>query len=189
MERVAETRALAPLPFQPASDPMNEAAQPRREPLRANITPEDNAEQMATAHRSWRRLFLDTLAETSNVSEAARIAGVRPARPYKLRRNDPEFARQWNAALLEGYEHLELETLHRLRAGTGKDDPKFDIANALRLLALHKDAVARTRALRDDEDEEAILTSLDTKIEQMRAREMAAAALLADTGTSTDDAA
>lgn len=168
---------------------MNEAAQPRREPLRASTTPEKSAVSKASADQHWRRLFLDALAETSNVSEAARIAGVHPARPYKIRRNDPEFARQWNAALLEGYEHLELETLHRLRAGTGKDDPKFDIANALRLLALHKDAAARQRAMRDDEDEEAILASLDAKIEQMRAREMAAVALMDGESGATDAAA
>ena len=70
--------------------------------------------------------------------------------------------------------------------GTGKDDPKFDIGNALRLLALHKETVARERALRDDEDEDAILASLDAKIEAMRAREEEAARLLIEAAPQDD---
>lgn len=123
--------------------------------------------------RHWRGLFLDTLAETSNVSEAARMSGASTSRAYKTRRLDPEFRAAWNAALLEGYEHLEMETLHRLRAGTGKDDNKFDIANALRLLTLHRDTVAHQRALQDEVDEESVLESLNAKIDLMRQRDAA----------------
>ena len=45
-------------------------------------------------NRHWRGLFLDCLAETSNVSEAARSAGINPSRAYKIRREEPDFARQ-----------------------------------------------------------------------------------------------
>ena len=121
--------------------------------------------------RHWRGLFFDTLAETSNVSEAARKAGASTSRAYKTRRLDADFREQWNAALMEGYEHLEMETLHRLRAGMGKDDNKFDIANALRLLTLHRETVARHRALREEEDEESVLESLNAKIDLMRQRD------------------
>lgn len=121
--------------------------------------------------RHWRGLFLDTLAETSNVSEAARMSGASTSRAYKTRRLDAEFREQWNAALMEGYEHLELETLHRLRAGTGKDENKFDIANALRLLTLHRETVARHRAMSVEEDEESVLESLNAKIDLMRQRD------------------
>ncbi|HSG33610.1 MAG TPA: hypothetical protein VLA37_03685 [Sphingomonadaceae bacterium] len=129
-----------------------------------------------TAH--WRKGFLEALAESSNVKAAAVQANILPQTAYRLRRADTAFRTQWYEALLEGYEHLEMETLHRLRMGTAKDDPKFDIANALRLLALHKETVARERALREDEDEDAILASLDAKIEAMRAREEEAARIL-----------
>ncbi|MCL6249811.1 hypothetical protein M3P36_01940 [Altererythrobacter sp. KTW20L] len=98
--------------------------------------------------RHWRGLFLDTLAETSNVSAAAREAGINPSRAYKVRREEPAFRAKWYEALLEGYELLELETLHRLRMGVdaGKEDRKFDIANALRILMMHRETVARERA-------------------------------------------
>lgn len=126
----------------------------------------------------WRRQFLDTLAETSNVSEAARACNIRPTRAYKVRREEAEFRREWHDALLEGYEHLEMETLHRLRMGTGKDDNKFDIANALRLLMLHRETVARERALRGADDEESVLASLNAKIDAMREREAAVKQML-----------
>lgn len=66
-------------------------------------------------NRHWRADFLDCLAETSNVSEAARTAGINSGRAYKVRREEPEFARAWLRALWEGYVHLELEVLRRLR--------------------------------------------------------------------------
>jgi hypothetical protein len=123
--------------------------------------------------RHWRTLFLDTLAETSNVSAAARKAGVNPSRAYKVRREEPGFAAKWGDALLEGYKHLEMETLHRLRMGvdSGKEDRKFDIANALRLLTLHRETVAREKAVRGHMDEDEVLASLNAKIDAMRACE------------------
>lgn len=119
----------------------------------------------------WRKPFLEALAETSNVTAAAARANVPAGTAYKTRRTTPEFRAQWNAALLEGYEHLEMETLHRLRMGVDKDGPRVDLANTLRLLALHKDTVVHARAVREGEDEDAILASLDAKIDAWRARQ------------------
>jgi hypothetical protein len=135
------------------------------------IRPQQKEGETGKLDKHWRSLFLDALAETSNVSEAARIAGINPSRAYKVRRFEPAFRQAWYAALLEGYEHLELETLHRLRMGTAKDEAKFDASNALRLLMLHKDTVARERALRDAEDEDSVLATLSAKINAMRLRE------------------
>ena len=131
--------------------------------------------------RHWRALFLDTLAETSNVSAAARRAGINPSRAYKVRREEPAFRLKWNAALLEGYEHLEMETLHRLRMGVdgSKDGRKFDVANALRLLTLHRDTVARERAIIGEDDEESVLAELNARLDAMRSREAEVALLLA----------
>lgn len=121
--------------------------------------------------RHWRDLFLDILAETSNVSEAARIAKINPRRAYKIRREEPEFANKWRDALLEGYEHLEMETLHRLRKGTKSGDPKFDITNALRLLMMHRETVARERARRSFSSEAEVRAGIEAKIALMRSRE------------------
>lgn len=153
--------------------------------FRTKVRPEQKTGEKAKLDGHWRALFLDTLAETSNVSEAARVAGVNPRRAYKVRRQEAAFRQQWYAALLEGYEHLELETLHRLRMGVGKDDNKFDIANALRLLMLHKETVARERALRDREDEGSVLATLSAKLNAMREREAEVRQMLAEEGDAT----
>ena len=114
---------------------------------RTKIKPQLKKGEDGPLNRHWRGVFLDYLAETSNVTKAAAEAGISPSRAYKIRREETEFAKQWREALLEGYEHLELETLRRLREGTATDGPKFDIANALRLLTLHRETVARAAAL------------------------------------------
>lgn len=62
-------------------------------------------------HNAWpaksRAAFLDHLAATCNVTEAARSVGVFPATPHRVRRRDPGFAAQWSQALEAGYVTLE----------------------------------------------------------------------------------
>ena len=164
---------------------MTEADRPRRRPVRIEATFDTEKALNTTADAGWKEAFLDKLAETSNVTTAAEAAGVNAARAYRARREDPLFARDWHAALMEGYEHLELETLHRLRMGTAKDDPKFDIANALRILALHRETAARERSGTDSRDEEEVLAAIDAKLERIRARQDNATRILIDEGVST----
>lgn len=141
-------------------------AAPRRPRTKINA---DLAKGEDKSNRHWRAEFLAALAETSNVTAAAVTAGVHPTRPYKVRRLEPEFAREWRGALLEGYENLEMELLQRLRFGEAKDgDVKFDNANALRLLGLHRETVARERAMREDEDIGAVRASIQAKLAQLR---------------------
>lgn len=68
----------------------------------------------------WSKPFLAELAATSNVTAAARKAGISTWTAYEARRSNPEFNRQWQQALCEGYDHLEMELLHRLRTGEVK---------------------------------------------------------------------
>ena len=135
----------------------------------------------AEANPHWQPDFLEALAETSNVSAAAAHARVDKRLAYAQRRGDKDFARLWGAALLEGYEHLEMELLGYLR----DPDParKMDVANALRLLAAHKETAARERATRNREDEAEVLASLKQKISSMRQRREAAQRLLSENVT------
>ena len=126
-------------------------------------------------------MFLAELAATSNVSAAARKAGVSTARVYEARRGNPEFYRRWQVALGEGYELLELALLQRLRegeikpaAGARKGVRTFDNATALRLLAAHRESATRARAVEDHHNAEVILTAIDAKLERMRQRSLAA---------------
>ncbi len=120
------------------------------------------------ASRYWRDYFLEKLAETSNVTASADHARITPSRAYQARREDPDFARAWLAALYEGYQHLELEVLGFLRCQ--EPDRKFDVANAIRLLAAHRATIAQERAAIDDQDEQTVLNSIDAMIDEMRER-------------------
>jgi hypothetical protein len=123
-------------------------------------------------NNNWRRLFLDHLAESSNVSASADKAGISASRAYKVRREEAEFARQWLVALAEGYLHLEMEVVRRLREGDAKtgDDGKFDFANAIRLLAAHRDNAAHGASAVRDVSAAEVRASIDRKIEDIRKR-------------------
>lgn len=135
----------------------------------------------------WSKAFLGELAATSNVSAAARKAGIATGTAYELRRLNPEFNRAWQEALSEGYDHLEMELLQRLRSGEVKPASgakrgvrAFDNATAFRLLAAHREAAGRQRAIRTHEDTEAIIQSINAKLETMRQRRLAASQQVID---------
>ena len=155
--------------------------------------------QVAASRRDsfagWSRIFLSELAATSNVSAAARKAGVLPSRAYDERRSNAEFNRKWQVALCEGYEHLEMELLRRLREGEVKPATgakrgvrAYDNATALRLLNAHRESAAKERAIRDNDDAEAILDSINAKLDRMRERMQSAAARDAEGHDATDAA-
>ncbi len=74
-----------------------------------------------------KKLFLKALAETGVVGHAARVASPHAKRPnttfYDWRREDPEFADQWDEALEEAISSAEVEL--RRRAVDGWEEPIF----------------------------------------------------------------
>jgi hypothetical protein len=140
----------------------------KRDPARTNAPTKSSA----STDRNWRGRFLDHLAETSNVTRSAEHAGVDVSRVYRLRRAQPDFARQWQVALSEGYSHLEMEVLRRLREGNFKttDNEKFDFANAIRLLAAHRDSATVGQSRERDVSAAEVRASIDRKIEEIRHR-------------------
>lgn len=144
-----------------------------------------------TPFAKWSKKFLSELAATSNVSAAARKAGVCTGTAYEARRSNAEFNRAWQRALAEGYDHLEMDLLRRLRegeikpaAGAKRGIRTFDNATALRLLAAHKEAATRQRAIRTHEESEAIVQSINEKLGKMRERRLAAEAAAGSTSTA-----
>lgn len=118
----------------------------------------------------WREKFIEVLAESSNVTKAAKAAGKDTATVYKQRTRDPEFAQKWLEALWEGYVHLEMEVLRRLREGeqqTGEGD-KYDFANAIRLLTAHRENAAKAQAAQRNVSAAEVRASIDRKIELIR---------------------
>ncbi len=135
------------------------------------------------AKRNWERIFLNELAETSNVKAATQAAGISQSLVYKTRREQPDFARRWYQALAEGYDNLEMEMLGRLRAGRLEDldeagqKRKFDIGTAFRCLIAHRDTVAREKGRRTLDGELTTMQAINAKIDIIRERERRAAAL------------
>jgi hypothetical protein len=102
------------------------------------------------------RLFLETLAATSNVSASCKAAKVSDTSVYRRRSTDATFAAAWMAALCEGFARLEMELLHRALSGVPKQTVggdgrrtttrEFSERLALGLLAHHGKTVAEERA-------------------------------------------
>lgn len=129
--------------------------------------------------RSWRRLFVIALGQSSDIGFACKVAGVAVELAYSARREEPDFAIAWRRALLEGYENLELETLFFLRTGKAPyAEGKFDVLNAIRLIKGQADAAARERAAREEDDEQEVLDSIDRMLDGMRERAAANTAIL-----------
>lgn len=129
----------------------------------------------AATEKRWRPVFLAQLAQTSNVTAAANAAGVPVARVYAERRKDPAFYQAWQVALCEGYEHLEMALLQRLRdgeikpaSGAKRGVRVFDNATALRLLTVHRDSASRQQALRESQDAAVILDRINARIDRLR---------------------
>lgn len=168
---------------------MSMAITPRPRRVRTKIAPFMKEGEAGNLNRHWRAVFLSTLAETSNVTRAAEKAGVTAARAYYIRRCEPEFERAWFAALCEGYDHLEMEVLRRLRdcdfaTGTGG---RYDFGAALRILAAHRSSIGHHRAEMRNEDEEAILASIDSTLDRILKREEAAKELFGQRAKSKSD--
>lgn len=77
----------------------------------------------SAARTRKKRLFLKALAETGNVSEAARKARLDRSNAYQIKRQDPAFAAAWDDALDMAVDQLEAEA--RSRAVEGVEQPRF----------------------------------------------------------------
>lgn len=141
--------------------------------------------RLYNAPKNWPDIFINHLAETSNVKASADAANVSQALVYKRRRTDPGFAQRWYAALAEGYDTLEMELLERLRTGRLEDERpdgtkcKFDIGTAFKCISAHRETVLREKARRSLSDEVTTMASINAKIDAMRARQEQAIALAA----------
>ncbi|BAV66220.1 hypothetical protein [Sphingobium cloacae] len=138
-----------------------------------------------------RKRFLETLAATCNVSEAARAAGKNLSSAYYQRRRDPGFAREWAQALNVGYAELETLLLRQSLFGVEDEELTLDGEGALksrkvkrghphvvavRLLLAHQAAVEKMRAaeMRDGPEAEEAIAKMRTLLEDVRRRRQSA---------------
>ena len=151
------------------------------------VPAQSRARRLAEEKRG-RKAFLSALGETSNVAASARQAKVGPAKAYEARRKDPQFYRDWHEALCEGYEHLEMALLQRLREGEIKRATGakvgvrvYDNATSLRLLMAHREAVSRQQAVRRNEDARVVIAEINARILKLRAPSQDVAAVADET--------
>ncbi len=62
-------------------------------------------------------IFMAVLSETSNVTTAAKVAGVTPVTAYRHRRLHADFASQWEKALADAIADLTMLVAHQGRFG------------------------------------------------------------------------
>jgi len=128
------------------------------------------------------QLFLDTLAETCNVTLAVEAAGMSLAGAYMKRKRDAAFRTGWREALGIAYSRLELVLLDRAFNGTeklttrrdGSEERMREYPNqiALQLLRMHKDTAAEAAPENEpSEDEiEEVRQRLFDKLQRLRKR-------------------
>lgn len=123
-------------------------------------------------------IFLDQLAATCNVKLAGDACGFSHAAIYRRRRKDAAFMQRWNAALAQGYAHLESLLVRRAidaLEGFAPDPdaavriPEVSMRDALSVLASHRRTIeggprsrrqwARPRTM--DEMRDSILRKLE----------------------------
>lgn len=153
--------------------------------------PKGRAQKARMRQNSWtptrRALFITTLAQTCNISEAARAAGMSWQSAYKLKERDAGFARAWLAALAIGYDELEAVLLREALFGHEDEEVVLDAEGAvkarkvrrgrdhgaaLRQLIAHRGTAEKLRGemvreARDGEDSKARLAKL---LEEVRVR-------------------
>lgn len=110
-------------------------------------------QQRAVRKDGWtiakRKIFLDTLAATCNVTRAVEATGMNVQGLYRLKERDGEFAGLWQQALAQGVERIEEQLLaHTMGAPTGENPGEerdviepvpFDPLLALKVLQWRRD--------------------------------------------------
>ncbi|RED16053.1 hypothetical protein [Parasphingopyxis lamellibrachiae] len=117
------------------------------------------AQIRAVRHDGWteerREIFLETLAETCNVTAAFTAAGMTSSSAWALRKRDAGFAQAWDEAIAIAYEQLELVMLERAINGTEKPIVRggkevatmkqYSDGVGIRLLQAHRETAMRVR--------------------------------------------
>ena len=127
--------------------------------------------------------FLSVLADTCNVREAARRAGVSNRYIYEKRKTDAAFRAGWIEAIGIAYQRLELVLLERAFNGTEKIVQRKDGSEermiaysdqlGVTLLKMHRATAIEAAPERAPENIEEIRERLFNKLERLRKREEA----------------
>ena len=95
--------------------------------------------------KAMKGAFLDHLAASGDVAQAARAIGRAPLQAYALYRRDARFRADWQEAVAAGYQLLEIRLIGQALTG-GSDAPAPAAQFALQLLQLQRGGAKPPRA-------------------------------------------
>jgi len=136
------------------------------------------------SRRNWTKTkeskFLSVLAETCNVTEAARQAGICLSYAYKRRASNAGFRAGWMQAIGDAYQRLELVLLDRAFNGTekvvkrrdGSEDRMLEYSNqlGLSLLKMHRNTAAEAASEMPPQDVGEMREQLVKKLLRLKKR-------------------
>ena len=150
--------------------------------LSAGKRPQLRARGKVDWSKARQRTFLETLAETCNVTLACDEAGIASSSVYRRKRVDAGFRQAWREAIAVAYQRLELILLERAFVGTekvitrkdGSEERMVEYSNqlALTLLRMHRDDAKGFEAAEEmaPVDVEELRERLLGKLRRMKAR-------------------
>jgi hypothetical protein len=125
--------------------------------------------------------FIEVLADSCNVSLAARAIKRSVANVYIQRTKDARFRAQWDQALAIGYARLEMMMLERalhgvekvivLKSGETKVMREYPDRVALALLRMHRESVGFINEGVDDDDYQEACERIIARLERLRERD------------------
>ena len=146
----------------------------RGAPQRRTGRPSDWTKAMANK-------FVDTLADTCNVTLAAASIGRSIANVYKWRGKDASFRAAWDRALSVGYSRLELMLLERAlhgvektvvaRDGTSSVMREYPDRVALTLLRMHRETAAMADESVDGREHDEACERIIAKLSRLKDRD------------------
>jgi len=148
--------------------------------LRSGATPK----RIRAPHNAWTPTlagrFVEALAETCNVTNAAKVISRSVTDVYRQRAKDASFRGQWDQALAIGYSRLEMMLLERAlhgvekvvvaKDGTSSVMTEYPDRVALTLLRMHRERVATTEQPIAEQEYVEARNRILARIERIRAQ-------------------
>ena len=136
------------------------------------------------------RLFVEALAETCNVTLAAKAAGVSTGAAYRHRAMEAGFRAQWRRALATAYAGLELTLLERALHGVEKvvsvrnGEPtvmrEYNDRTGLTLLRMHRDSAEAEDSEVHPSDHQDAMDRIVSRLQRVRKRQQVETKALPD---------
>jgi hypothetical protein len=147
--------------------------------VRGGVAPKRTPRRAADWTAAMVERFIETLAETCNVTLAAKAIGRSITNVYVKRTRDATFRGQWEQALAIGYSRLEMMLLERalhgvekivvLKDGGQSVMREYSDRTALALLRHHRDAVATSEQPVAEQEYVEARDRIMARIERVRA--------------------